>query len=323
MKKGWLKKWSAVVVFIGMMFPAGAWSAEKILIAMSNWIGYAPLYLAQEKGFYKAKGIDVEVKIIEKVADRRAALAAGHIQGMCTTADAHVITAANDIPIKMVLALDESYGGDGIVAVDSIKTVQDLKGKNVAGHKGGATLFWINYVLTQNNMKLSDINMIDMTAGDAASAFVAGKVDAAITWEPHLSRAAREGKGHILLDSKKTPGVIVDALAFRPDFIEKNKDAVKKIVEAWFEALEYHKKNPEDANAIMAKFTKDTPELYKQHIEGVRFYGPQENKAYFGTPDKPGELYRVVERALDLWMETKQIPKRVDPKSIIDGSFIP
>lgn len=314
--------WLLVAALFAVLLPAGAGAAEKILIGMSNWIGYAPLYLAQEKGFFKARGLDVEVKIIEKVADRRAALAAGHIQGMCTTADAHVITAANDIPVKMVLALDDSYGGDGIVAAQSIKKVEDLKGKNVAGHKGGATLFWTNYVLTQHNMKLSDINMIDMTAGDAASAFVAGKVDAAITWEPHLSRAAGEGKGHVLLDSRKTPGVIVDALAFRPDFIEKNREAVKKILEAWFEALEYHKKNPDDANAVMAKFTKDTPELYKKHIEGVRFYGLEENKAYFGTGDKPGELYKVVERALDLWMETKQIPKRVDPKSVIDGSFI-
>ncbi|MGQ9857287.1 MAG: ABC transporter substrate-binding protein [Thermodesulfobacteriota bacterium] len=314
--------WLLVLVLCGALVPAGAWAAEKILIGMSNWIGYAPLYLAQEKGLFKARGLDVEVKIIEKVADRRAALAAGHIQGMCTTADAHVITAANDIPVRMVLALDDSYGGDGIVASQSIKSVEDLKGKNVAGHKGGATLFWTNYVLTQHKMKLSDINMIDMTAGDAASAFVAGKVDAAITWEPHLSRAAREGKGHVLLDSRKTPGVIVDALAFRPDFIEKNPDAVAKIVQAWFEALDYHKKNPDEANAIMAKFTKDTPESYKQHIEGVRFYGLQENKAYFGTREKPGELYKVVERALDLWMETKQIPKRVEPSSVIDGSFI-
>jgi len=311
----------ALAVGLGAL-PGASHAADKILIGMSNWIGYAPLYLAQEKGFFKNKGIDVEVKIVEAIADRRAAMAAGRIQGMCTTVDGHVITAANDIPVKQVLALDESYGGDGILAVDSIKTIQDLKGKNVAGMRGGATLFWTNYVLTQNNMTLADINWLDMKAGDAASAFVAGKVDAAITWEPHLSRAAKEGKGHVLLDSRKTPGIIVDALAFSPEFIAKNPDAVAKIVQAWFEALEYHKKNPEDSNAILAKFTGDTPELHKKHIEGVRFYGLAENKTYFGAPDKPGELYSVVQRAVDLWIQTKQIPKKVDPKEVIDGSFI-
>ncbi len=315
---GWLV---AAVVCLALV-PGAASAADKILIGMSNWIGYAPLYLAQEKGFFKSKGIDVEVKIVEAIADRRAAIAAGRIQGMCTTVDAHVITAANDIPVKQVLALDESYGGDGILVVESIKTIQDLKGKNVAGMRGGATLFWANYVLTQNKMTLADVNWLDMKAGDAASAFVAGKVDAAITWEPHLSRAAKEGKGHVLLDSRKTPGVIVDSLAFSPDFIAKNRDAVAKIVAAWFEALDYHKKNPEDSNAILAKFTGDNPELHKKHIEGVRFYGLEDNKVYFGTADKPGNLFGVVQRAVDLWIETKQIPKKVDPKDVIDGSFI-
>ena len=126
----------------------------------------------------------------------------------------------------------------------------------------------------------------------------------------------------ILLDSSKTPGVIVDSLAFRPDFIRSNPDAVRKIIQAWYEALQFHKAHPQEANAIMAKFTGDKPEAFAGYLKDVRFYGPKENMAYFGTPDKPGDLYDVVERAIDLWIKTKQIPKRIDPKEIIDGSFI-
>jgi NitT/TauT family transport system substrate-binding protein len=315
--------WILLVAAMSVVFlPVHLFAGEKVLIGMSNWIGYAPLYLAQEKGFFKARGVDVEVKIVESVTDRRAALAAGRLQGMCTTVDAHVITAANGIPVKQVLALDDSYGGDGIVAVKSIKTIKDLKGKRVAGHKGGATLFWINYVLTQHGMTLSDIHMLDMKAGDAASAFVAGKVDAAITWQPHLSKAAQQGNGHILLDSSKTPGVIVDSLAFSPEFIKDHRDVVKKIVEAWYEALAFHKAHPQEANAIMAKFTGDKPEAFASYLKDVRFYGPEENRRYFGTPDKPGLLYDVVRRAVDLWLKTKQIPKPIEPAEVIDGSFV-
>ena len=78
-----------------------------------------------------------------------------------------------------------------------------------------------------------------MKAGDAGSAFVAGKVDAAVTWEPWLSKAKETPFGHVLLSSDKTPGIIVDSLAFKPDFLKKRGADVKKIVAAWNEAVEF------------------------------------------------------------------------------------
>ena len=62
------------------------------------------------------------------------------------------------------------------MAKKEIKTIKDLKGKTVAGQLGaGASYFWLNYVLAQNGLKLSDIKTVDMKAGDAGAAFVAGK----------------------------------------------------------------------------------------------------------------------------------------------------
>ena len=137
---------------------------------MSVWLGYAPLYLAKEKGFFQKRGLDVDVVVINSPVDRRAAFAADRIQGFATTVDTLVMTAAAEtpIPVKQVLVLDASHGADGIVAKKDIKTIQDLKGKTVAGQMGGgASYFWLNYVLTQNGMKLSDLKMVDMRAPDA------------------------------------------------------------------------------------------------------------------------------------------------------------
>ena len=228
-----------VLVFL---MAGSAFGAEPIKLGMSTWLGYAPLYLAKEKGFFKKQGVDVEIVVIESPADRRAAFAADKIQGMATTVDTHVMTAAaeNPIPLKQVLGLDDSHGGDGMVAKKEIKTIKDLKGKTVAAQLGaGASYFWLNYVLLQNGMKITDLKMIDMKAGDAGSAFVAGKVDAAVTWEPWLSKARETPFGHVLLSSDKTPGIIVDSLAFKPDFIKKRGTDVKKVTAGWFEAVKF------------------------------------------------------------------------------------
>jgi NitT/TauT family transport system substrate-binding protein len=269
--------------------------------------------------------VEVEVVVIESPADRRAAFAADKIQGMATTVDTHVMTTAaeNPIPVKQVLALDDSHGGDGMVAKKEIKTIKDLKGKTVAAQLGaGASYFWLNYVLAQNGMKLGDLKAIDMKAGDAGSAFVAGKVDAAVTWEPWLSRAKETPFGHVLLSSDKTPGIIVDSLAFKPDFLKKRGAEVKKIVDGWYEAVKFAADNPKEADAIMAKFTGQKPEEFTKEKTGVRFYGVKENKDYFGTAKKPGLLYTVTQRAADLWFELKLIKTKPKAADLIDGSFL-
>ena len=90
--------------------------AQEVLIGQSSWIGFAPLYIAEEKGFFKKHGADVKIQSIESKADSKSALAAGRIQGVSTTADTHVVNAAAGIDIAQVLALDTSSGGDGIIA---------------------------------------------------------------------------------------------------------------------------------------------------------------------------------------------------------------
>ena len=295
MKKAWIVGTMVLALLIG----GAAFAGEPIKLGMSTWLGYAPLYLAKEKGFFQKRGIEVEVVVIESPADRRAAFAADKIQGMATTVDTHVMTAAaeNPIPVKQVLALDDSHGGDGIVAKKEIKTIKDLKGKTVAAQLGaGASYFWLNYVLNQNGLKLSDLKAVDMKAGDAGAAFVAGKVDAAVTWEPWLSKAKETPFGSVLLASDKTPGIIVDSLAFKPAFLKTRGADVKKIVAAWNEAVKFAAENPKEADAIMAKFTGQKPEEFTKEKTGVRFYGDKENKEYFGTAQKPGLLYTVTLR---------------------------
>ena len=315
----------AGVMVLVFLMAGSAFGAEQIKLGMSTWLGYAPLSLAKEKGFFKKQGVDVEIVVIESPADRRAAFAADKIQGMATTVDTHVMTAAAEtpIPVKQVLALDDSHGGDGMVAKKEIRSIQDLKGKTIAAQLGaGASYFWLNYVLGQNGMRLADLKTIDMKAGDAGSAFVAGKVDAAVTWEPWLSKAKETAFGYVLLSSDKTPGIIVDSLAFKPDFIKKRGTEVKKIVAAWFEAVTFAAVNPKEADAIMAKFTGQKPEEFTKEKTGVRFYGEKENKNYFGTLQKPGLLYTVTQRAADLWFELKLIKTKPKAADLIDGSFL-
>lgn len=302
---------------------SGAAASDKVIIGQSSWIGFAPLYIAEEKGFFKNHGADVEIQSIESKTDSKTALAADRIQGVSTDMSTQVMNAAAGLDIVQILALDTSAGGDGIVAKKEYSSIEDLKGKTVAlDTTGGADYFWFQYLLHQKGMSLKDFEVQNMSAGDAGAAFVAGKVDAAITWQPWLSKAEQTEFGHTLMDSNASPGVIVDTFAMKKDYVKAHPEAAKAIVAGWYDAIEYMKTNPDDAIAIIAKRIGEKPEAVKAQLGDVKFYDQAGNKEYFGTADNPGEFYEITATAAQLWKELGLVDKDVDAKSIIDGSFL-
>ncbi|WP_312886509.1 ABC transporter substrate-binding protein [Paenibacillus foliorum] len=148
---------------------------------------------------------------------------------------------------------DNSFGGDGIVVKPGIQSLQDLKGKKVATELGTVDHLLMLTALSKSGLKEKDVNYVNMTVNDADPAFIAGNLDAALLWEPFLSKAIEEGKGKLLFSSKDTPGLIPDLLVFKVEFTKSRPEDVKKIMNAWFDALDYWKKNLEESLKIMAK----------------------------------------------------------------------
>src|SRR5207237_1277180 len=88
------------------------------------------------------------------------------------------------------------------------------------------------------NVKLSSIEAKPVNEAEiAANTFTSGDVDAAVTWEPYLSKAARKAGSHILVTSKDTPGLIVDVFTVRDDYLRKHPDAVKGFIRGWYRAV--------------------------------------------------------------------------------------
>jgi NitT/TauT family transport system substrate-binding protein len=114
----------------------------------------------------------------------------------------------------------------------------------------------------------------------------------------------------------------VDSIGFKPEFLAKRGEDVKKIVAAWNEAIAFMQTNTAEADAIMAKFSNLPPDIFAIEKAGVIFYGGKENKEWFGTPDKPGKLYTTSQRAADVWYDLKLIKAKPKVADLIDGRFL-
>jgi NitT/TauT family transport system substrate-binding protein len=299
--------------------------SDTVRIAHSTWVGYGPLHIAREKGIFKKNGVDVDLIVMEDPKERFPTLMADKIQMIASTVDTALLYLKKPNDFQYVVAIDDSNGGDGIVAIKDIKTIADLKGRKVAVNEGSVSEFYLNVLLAKAGLKEADLNTVNMTAGDAGGAFVAKRVDAAVTWEPWLSKGKATDFGHLLVDSSTTPGLITDVIIVKTSWANTHQKDIAGIVRSWNEAVAYYRSNPDEAIAIMAKgvggWLKD-PKEFKATLPGIKFYGADDNKAFFGTKAKPGPLATTVKAAIDVWSSHGKLQVKVTPADLINYSYV-
>ena len=293
-------------------------SGKTVNICMSSWVGYGPLYVAKEKGIFEKNGVNVNIQVIESVTDINSSLASGSSDGCVVATGTYIIGKAAGVDQEQVMVLDDSYGGDGVVTSNDINSFTDLKGKRVGVSLTGDTstlLFF--YLLKEYGMSQDDVEISNLSPGDAGSAFVGGKISAAVTYEPWLTSAKKTGK--VLVSSKDTPGLINDVLCFKKEFIKENPDEVQAIVDSWFEALDYVEKNQEECNKIMAESQGMTVEDFEACLPTVKFYDREMNKEYFSSK----KINEVTNETADIWYQLKLINnKDLDLDNSIEDKFI-
>jgi len=307
------------------VFVPVASAGTPLVIGLPTWVGNGPLYLARDKGYFKEQGLTVDLKIMDDITMRFAALYSKKLDGVSTVISSFVLLSKKHVPCKMVMALDDSYGGDGILAKKSIKTIKDLKGKTVAYKFGSASEWFLVHLLKKAGLSIKDIKSVNMEPGSAGTTFIAGKVDAAVTWEPYLTKGKNTPHGHLLIDSRKTPMLIMDTVLFRDEVLKKRPDDVKKFIKGVLKAIDFYKKHPEESYGIMAKGIGGwlkKPKAFAETMKGVRLYDLAFNKKFFGTPQKPGPVYQALKERIEVWEMLKKLTWKPKPEDFFDSSFI-
>ena len=290
-------------VFILIASPAlAADSPKKMKIAFCTWAGYAPLFIAKENGYFADQGYDVELVIIEDESTYGAAFVSNSIQGLGQVLDRDIIQYDAGAPEQYVCTMDASTGGDGLVATAEIQSVDDLAGKTVALDKSATSYFFFLQVLADSNITEDQINIVEMGNDEAGEAFLAGRVDAAVTWEPALSNCSEREGGHILVSSADYPKAIIDVLTVSTKFAEQNPEVFDVLYSCWCQAVDYLNANFEEGCAIMAVGLDLETEEVMDECAGITFYDAAMNEAFNDTATEQN-VYEIACMAADFWVQ--------------------
>ena len=296
------------LVLAALMLATVASAAEltDVNMAFCTWTGYAPMFIAQQNGYFEEAGLNMDIQVIEDESTYAALITTGKINFLATAQDPNIKMFANGAQSRYVLAMDASCGADGLVTGADITTLDDLAGKTLALDKSASSYYFFLTAL-ENGSSLSeaDINVADMgDTTEAGLAFMSGQVDAAIMWEPELSEALESVEGaHAIVTSADYPETIMDSLVVNASFADEHPDIVEAVAECWYRAVDFMNENPDAAYEMMASgFEEVTAEDIAADKEGLEFFGREEN-ALLNDPATERSIYAISQDMADFWMD--------------------
>lgn len=326
-----MKKWLLMItIALGLLVltACGDESNDANAAGKPIKIGFSALpswylwHLVEEKGFFEKHDVNVELVWFPVYADSLSALNTGEIDGNSQAMFDTVAPTANGIDLTTAFIMDNSNGGDGLVAKPQFKSVEDLKGKVIGTEIGTIAHFFLLTALQDVGLTEDDIKFTNLAVQDAGTSFVAGNLDAASLWEPFLSIAEAEGAGEKLITSADYEGLIADTLVFQSDVVKERSDDVKKITAAWFDAVDYLQANFDESIAIMAEAAGISEEEMSVGIEGFKFFSIEDNKAALAERDSFTSIYYTIEKNAQFLKDLGYIDDIPNFADFIDTTFI-
>ena len=282
------------------------------------FVGNMPVLIAQNKGFFKAQGIEVELSYVDYLQLQQADFSAGKYDAIGLTLGDFIMLSATNPDMQAVMVVDESTGVDAVVAQSDIKTIFDLKGKKLGADLGGFSEVFLSEMLKTSKLTSEDVSLVKAEALEVPQRIQNNAIQAGHTWEPYLSEALKLG-ANILFTSKQTPGLILDVIVFRGEVIRDRPEDIRAFVRAWLQALSYLETNIPEGNEIASKALNIPSNTMS--LEGIDLTDFAENKKFFQS-DSPNYIYKTAKKYADFFIRTGNVTRLPNLESLFNSSFL-
>ncbi len=315
---------AAALLFTSLSAPALA--ADSIRVLAPTWPGFAPVFVAMDKGYFKELGLTVDMKFEDDRANVMAAMARGDIEVDMRTVGEHQGRPRDaSTPGVIIGTIDKSVGGDGVIADGSVKSVADLRGKTIAVEPNIPARLLLQMALKKDGMSLNDLKIKEIATADTVAVFADTDIAAVGTYQPFLSQAitatpARKGK--VLLSSKDSD-IIIDVITARQDDIKKNPKKYRNFLTGIYRAVAYYQADPAGFIRLAAPHYNLSEAEVKEVIDTSLLYTPlEEAKALIGAPGKPGGLHGIFDTVMQLNLENGAADTKLPAAGQIDPSVM-
>jgi NitT/TauT family transport system substrate-binding protein len=299
---------------------ANSSASAPIVSATNNWVGYSGHHVAVGKRFFAEQGLNVQDQFFQSNTEQITAFLAGKVDVAWLTSGDAVQMAAKDPTIKIIYLVDYSNGSDGILG-RGIKSPQEAKGKTVGRENVLFERILLQAYLQKAGLTEQDVTIKDLAAADAAAAFAAKQVDIAVTYEPYLTNAAKQGGGEVIFSTKDT-NLIADVVVVRDSMIRARKADLQVYFKAVDKAVKLLNANDPDALKISGVKLGVPAEEVKQQLLGAKLFNLDDNKAFAFDKNNPKSLIGNLELTAKGAFDFKVVTQPLKVEALYDDSIV-
>lgn len=248
--------------------------AHVFRVGTNVWPGYECLYIARELGYYN----DTTIKLVEysSASEILRDFRNGVIEAAALTMDEALILKDQGHDPAVVLVFDTSNGADAILSKPDIGSLKELRGKRVGVESTALGAFMLSRALQKAGLRPDEIKVVPVELSEHESAFLKGRVDAVVTFDPVRTRLLAKG-AKVLFDSARIPNEIIDVLVVRSDAVEDNLETVKALADGWFRAVSFLRQDPRTAARIASSRSRLSPEEFLASLNGLKIPTLEDN----------------------------------------------
>lgn len=248
--------------------PAAGGGPVPIAIGVSPSLTSAPLYLAQEQGFFAEEGLEVDLQVAQSGAATIPQLLNGGLQFSISDTVATINAVANDVPLRIV-AVDIVGGDPAEPSFDAVVSgsvpagdATALAGRTVAVNqlKGLGELL-TRAVLDGRGVDPDGVEFVEVPYPDMQAALEQDRVDAAYLLEPFLTSSTRAGLAEVFSPTEVSTGLPTVTFSTSAQYAAANPDVVERFVRAVARGTAYAAENPDAVRTAAASFTTLPPEV--------------------------------------------------------------
>ncbi len=285
------------------------------------------MHAARDLGYFKEEGLEVNIKFEDDRANVMAAMARGDIDADMRTVGEHQGRPRDEnTPGVIIGTIDQSLGGDGVVADAGINAAADLKGKVVAAELNIPARLILQLKLKEAGLTLKDLQLKDIATADTVAVFADPSIAAVATYEPYMSQAVKiSGRqdSKVLFSSKDTPGIITDIIAVRREELAANPEKYRKLLRGIYRAVNFANKDPKKfAELVAPNFNLKGPEVEEMLAGGVVYTTYEDALAYLGPAGGTGKLHEIFDTVMQLNLENGAADNQLVATQQIDNSVI-
>ena len=291
---------------------------KKIKVAeVAHSIFYAPQYVSIHNGYFEELGIDVEL-ILTPGADKvTAAVLSGDVDIGFSGSEAtiYVYNGGEKDYLKTFAQLTQK-DGSFIVSRKKIDNfdISMLKGSYyIGGRLGGMPEMTLEYILSKNNIKNSDLTIDTSIAfANMEAAFIGGTGDFVSLFEPSATNIQKEGFGYIVASLGELGGSIpYTAYNAKTSYLENNKDTIKKFTTAIQKGLDFVHNNDSETIAKIIQ-----PEFPDTKLEDL-IIAIEQYKKTDTWPETTNFTEESFNHMQDIMINAKQLDKKVNYNDLI------